>query len=116
MAATNHLNVLVRPEDTLRHVIQVIDSAAVQIALVVDEQTKLLGTVGVVSSHLMIIDPSYVEDCIDPLSVDWNDEEMTSGMTDEGKISTSGTGDGEYEVEGLVDEKGYIHQVIIKLI
>ena len=79
-------------------------------------KTKLLGTVGVVSSHLMIIDPSYVEDCIDPLSVDWNDEEMTSGMTDEGVIFTSGTGDGEYEVEGLVDEKGYIHQVIIKLI
>ena len=79
-------------------------------------QTKLLGIVGVVSSHLMIIDPSYVEDCIDPLSVDWNDEEMTSGMTDEGIIFTSGTGDGEYEVEGLVDEKGYIHQVIIKLI
>ena len=45
MAQRENLNMLVRSEDTLRRVIEVIDEAAIQIALVVDQQGKLLGTV-----------------------------------------------------------------------
>lgn len=41
----NWKNTLITPSTTIREAIRVIDSAAVQIALVVDEQTRLLGTV-----------------------------------------------------------------------
>ena len=39
------LRTLVRPDDTLRRVIEVIDAAELQIALVTDEQRRLLGTI-----------------------------------------------------------------------
>lgn len=39
-----HINYLISPSDTLRRGIEVIDAAAIQIALVVDEQRHLIGT------------------------------------------------------------------------
>src|SRR5690348_11932079 len=42
---SNWQRTLVRPEATLREVIQVVDTAALKIALVVDGERKLLGTV-----------------------------------------------------------------------
>ena len=45
MSIREHVRMLVKAEDTIRHVIGIIDAAATQIALVVDEAGHLLGTV-----------------------------------------------------------------------
>jgi dTDP-glucose pyrophosphorylase/predicted transcriptional regulator len=41
----NYKNILVTPNSTIREVLKIIDSGAMQIAIVVDEEEKLLGTV-----------------------------------------------------------------------
>jgi dTDP-glucose pyrophosphorylase/predicted transcriptional regulator len=45
MPQTNYQQIQIRPEDSLRHAIEAIDVARVQIALVTDETGRLLGTV-----------------------------------------------------------------------
>lgn len=45
MAAYDHKRTLIRADNTLRRAIEVIDAAAIQIVLVVDEDNHLLGTV-----------------------------------------------------------------------
>ena len=41
MALHDHIRILIKPEDTLQHAIEIIDAGVMQIALVVDEAGHL---------------------------------------------------------------------------